>query len=76
MQFKKYDTKLFEYQRRVLGLSRKELADVCRCSEQTIMFVEKGTRRNEQTIIVIGLALEGLAEEQGIRFDGNAILIS
>lgn len=76
MQFKKYDTKLFEYQRRVLGLSRKELADVCRCSEQTIMCVEKGIRRNEQTIIVIGLALEGLAEEHGIRFDGNAILIS
>lgn len=76
MQFKKYDTKLFEYQRRVLGLSRQELADVCRCSAQTITCVEKGTRRNEQTIIVIGLALEGLAEEQGIRFDGNAILIS
>ena len=76
MQFKEYDTKLFKYQRRVLGVSMRKLADICRCDEKTIMNVENGTCGRETTIIIIGLALDGLAEEQGIRFDGNTIQIS
>lgn len=76
MQFKKYDAKLFKYQRRVLGVSIRELADVCRCDVKTIMNAENGTCARESTIIVIGLALEGLAEEQEIKFDGNTIIIS
>lgn len=75
MQFKKYDAKLFKYQRRVLGITAQELADICRCTRQTIRNVENGTNRSESMTIVIGLALEGLAKERGVVFDGNTIKI-
>lgn len=76
MQFKEYDTKLFKFKRRVLGVSVRELADICKCDDKTILNIENGVPARETTIIVVGLALDGLAEEQGVKFDGNTITIS
>lgn len=67
MQFKEYKQEGFGDARKVLGLSQQELADICRTTRQTLSAIENGQRAMSSTVIVVGLALEGVAEEQGWR---------
>ena len=73
MKFKDYDPKLFKIKRKVCQVSTNELADICHMTRQTICNVESGRSGNQSTIILIGLALDGLAEEQSIQHVFDAI---
>lgn len=66
MQFKNYDTKLFKTKRLVCEVTLQELADICHMTRQTISNIETGRSHNKATETLIGLALDGLAEEQGL----------
>ena len=68
MKFKDYDPKLFKVKRVVLDLSQEDLAIVCKTTRQTVSAIENGHKLSDLPIItLIGLALDGFAEEKGER---------
>ena len=67
MHFKDYDTKLFKTKRLVCEVTLQELADICHTTRQTISNIETGKSHHYKTTeTLIGLALDGLAEEKGL----------
>ena len=64
MQFKDYDPKLFRIKRNVLGLTMEELATASRTTRQTVGNIERGRVKNGPSVILIGLALDGYAQEK------------
>ncbi len=66
MTFKDYDPKLFKTKRLVCEITMEELASICHLTRQTLSNIESGRTINEATTILIGLALDGIAEEKGL----------
>lgn len=59
-----YDPKLFKKKRKILGLTRQQLADTCHLSRATIYNIESGRSQASSSILLIGLVLDWIADEQ------------
>ena len=68
MQFKNYDPKLFKIKRNVLELTMAELATSALTTRQTIGNIERGRVKNGPSVTLIGLALDGYAQEKGEQY--------
>lgn len=63
-----YDWRLFESKRKMLGLTQTEFSEKCGLSQPTVSAIEHGKyakQRGIHTILLVGLVLDVLAEEQG-----------
>lgn len=63
-----YDPTLFKAKREMLGLNQTEFAEKCGLSQPTISAIEKGhyaKQRSIHTLLLVGLVLDALADEQG-----------
>lgn len=65
MQFKDYDPKLFRIKRNVLELTIDELSVAARITRQTVSNIEHGRTKSGPCVTLIGLALDGYAQEKG-----------
>lgn len=60
-----YDPLLFVAKRKILKLTREQLAKECKLTQMTIYNIETGKTHVPSTILLIGLVLDWLADEQG-----------
>lgn len=60
-----YDSRLFKKKREILGLTRQQLGKECKLTQTTIYNVEIGITKKPSTVLLIGLVLDWLADEQG-----------
>ncbi len=60
-----YDPLLFAAKRKILKLTRKQLAERCKLTQTTIYNIETGKTNVPSTILLIGLVLDWFADEQG-----------
>ena len=63
-----YDPTLFKAKREMLGLNQTEFAEKCGLSQPTISVIESGKYtkpRGIHTLLLVGLVLDALADEQG-----------
>lgn len=60
-----YDQSLFKQKRELLGLSIGDLAEACHLSKQTMYNLENNKKMSRSTILLIGLVLDILADDQG-----------
>lgn len=67
MKFKEYDPKLFRTKRMVCETTLEELASICHITRQTVSNIESGKSSNKAIETLIGLALDGLAEEKHLK---------
>ena len=64
-----YDPTLFKKKRETLGLTRKELASACNLSVQTLYNIEYGKRLHKSTILLVGLILDAIADDNDMMDD-------
>lgn len=63
-----YDWRLFKSKREMLGLTQTEFAEKCGLSQPTVSAIERGDyakKRGVHTILLVGLVLDAVADEQG-----------
>lgn len=60
-----YNPALFIKKRKLLGLTQKQLADKCNLTGATIHNIEAKASGSPASILLIGLVLDWLADEQG-----------
>lgn len=63
-----YDWRLFKTKRETLGLNQTELAEKCGLGQPTVSAIERGEyakKRGVHTVLLVGLVLDALADEQG-----------
>jgi len=61
-----YDPKLFKKKREILGLTQQQLGDECHLTRITIYNAEtRSANVAHSSILLIGLVLDWLADEQG-----------
>ena len=57
----------------VCKVTTQELADICHVTRQTISNIENRKSTNKATETLIGLALDGLAQENDVVYVFNAL---
>ncbi len=64
IQFEDYDPLLFRTKMHILGVTEREVAEVCRLTRCTINNVVQGRNCKPSTVLFIGLVLDMMATEE------------